>query len=315
MCFGGSDTQSSTQVTNTSLPAWAQNEAQGQIGMANNIAGQPWQQYPNARMADWTPDMTTAANATRGMAFDYMPAMSWSTGATQAAGNAALGEAGFNAPQVGAQGWQDFMNPHMDAITAAIQRQGSQQRNAIDRQAIARGAYGSNSRDILQGRQREGEGRAIGELASGAFNTAMGQNLQAQGANQNAAIQSLAGRLSALKTGMEGANQTGALTQLMQQMKGTDINALMGLGGAQRADAQKLLDLALGDWQEQRDWPLRGLNIRSSTLRGTPMPTSSTSTTTGPGANSAASNVGLGIGGAGLLYQMLGSPNLLKAFG
>src|SRR5262245_22629639 len=108
MCFGGGDdTQTSTSTTN--IPAWATKEAKGQIGMANTIANTPWQPYTGPRVADWTPQMMQASNTLDTSAGSWRPALDWSTGGT-------MMDTGFQAPNIGAQGWQDFFNPNMQAV-------------------------------------------------------------------------------------------------------------------------------------------------------------------------------------------------------
>ena len=121
-----------------------------------------------------------------------------------------------------------FMNPYMDNVIGEIQRQSDIQQQALQAQAVNRGAFGGGREGVqlaeLQGRTLG----AIGQAQAAGFGQALSA-AQAQQAAQVAAQQNAAKQLS----GFAGQQQ---------QMSQADIQQAAQLGQAQRGIGQAALE-------------------------------------------------------------------------
>jgi hypothetical protein len=82
-----------------------------------------------------------------------------------------------------------------------------------------------------------------------------------------------------------------------------DINTMLGTGAMQQTQGQRGLDLAYGNFAEQRDQPYANLNRLQAALKGAyyqPGSTSNTTTATVPQANPFSQIAGAGLAGLSL---------------
>lgn len=135
-------------------------------------------------------------------------------------------------------------------------------------------------------------------LANAAARNQMGQ-YNAQLAQQAALANQQAG-IAGANINMQAANLGGNLAGQMRGASMQDIQALANAGGMVRNMNQANLDTAYGDFEAQRDYPLRQLGIMQSALGQNPWG-SSQQTTQPLFQNNAANLMGYGIGAAGLL--------------
>lgn len=89
------------------------------------------------------------------------------------------------------------------------------------------------------------------------------RGLQAQGLNQQAALQQNRTAVDAAKVGMTGA-------QIGQQLTGQELSMLEAAGRAQTSLAQGELDIGYQNFLEQQAYPLDMLNLRMSALGQSP---------------------------------------------
>jgi hypothetical protein len=276
MCLGSN---SQTVVQANELPSWVTNQAQANLNEANNLASRPYTPYTGTRVAPFSADTMNAWNLTR------QNVGNWKDMFAQATGGASdvLGAS----PNANVEA---FLNPMQSYITDEIARQGAIARKGINAAATNAGAFDSARHGVVEGMQREGEARAIGQTMAGAYTTA-----------QDMAMRDTANRLAA-------AGMLGQLGTTGQQMDMRDAAALEAIGGAQEGKSQQNLDVAYQNFLDQLNWPVEMLNLRMAALSGSPY--STTRTSTGPGANTFAQNLGAFASLAGGLGSLGGSGGL-----
>jgi hypothetical protein len=180
---------------------------------------------------------------------------------------------GMNA---GPQGFQQnvgsYMSPYMQNVVDVEKREAGRQSGIMgtqqQAQATQAGAFGG-ARDALQRAERERNlAQQMGDI----------QSRGSQAAYESAANQF-----------RQGITQQSGLAQLQGQ-----------LGAQQQQQAQRPLDLAYQDFQNQQNYPYKQLGFMSDLLRGTPTGSSSTVNMYQPGPSGLQSLAGLGMGAYGL---------------
>jgi hypothetical protein len=270
---GGSSIPANTtsSVTNqVVLPPFIQDLAQRNIGRAEDLSNQPFQQFPGQTVAPVTP-LQQAGYDVAGSQLN----------ATQPVFQTALGQV-ENLPAT----TQSLLSPYLKDVEGAavsnIQRQGDIARTNLQSGAVGQGAFGGTrygvEEGLLDSETQRNIGQTVAQIESQGWNTAMDAALKQSGAE------------AALATGGQQAALTGA-------------QAAIGAGGAQQTQEQATLADALARWQAQQNWPYQQLAIAQGGLQGTPFGTQTTSTQ--PYAQNQTANLlgnvgaGLGLAGAG----------------
>jgi hypothetical protein len=278
------------------------------------------------RVAGLSPYQTQVGTelATMGTPSQFNLATQYGKGAADVFGTLS----GVQAPTVGigsitGQGvLGQYMSPYQQAVTdiqktAAITD--AQKANLAQNLGAARqGTYGG-ARQLLATTEREkalsgqlGQIQATGlqnayQQALAQFNAENQLGLQAQQANQNAALQAAQQRLSA---GQGLAGLTSTMGQLGIGQQATDLDRLKTVGAygdLQRAVQQQQLDTQYQDLMSRLRYPETQLGGISNILRGIPT-TDVTQTTATPAPSFASQLAGLGLAGLGL-YNMFNQPS------
>lgn len=209
-----------------------------------------------------------------------------------------------------------YMNPYIDAVTnrsaTLAKRTFDEQINpSIEAQFVRNGQRGSTAqikelqkgaRDITEGLQAQtnaqladaynqsasqfntDQGRFgdIAQLVGGLTNQDRGNELGA--AQLISGVGTSAGNLgiNQAQQQLASSNQLGALAQLAQSLGYRDAAALDAIGTQQQNLNQRNLDLAYGDFREQRDYPRQTVEWLSNIIRGLPSSTTTTSVNNGP---------------------------------
>lgn len=156
-------------------------------------------------------------------------------------------------------------------------------------------------------------GNALGNQALnyqqnlGQLGSTMG-NVAAQQMGQYGNLAQLAGNMSTnyANSLLRAGGQMGQLGQMEQTMALRDAAALEAVGQTQQAQDQRNLDLAYGDFLEQRNYPQQQAGFLSNMLRGVPYGTSTTTTQTGPASSYQPSPLSQ-VAGAAALTSALGN--------
>jgi hypothetical protein len=271
---GGSSqqpTNTTTQVNNSSLPAYAQPYYEDLMSRAQGASNTPYTPYDAQRIAGFNPNQVANQNATLGM--QAPAALGQASGMAQQAGLGAL-NAGANyhpeqinaqqlqqyqmaAPQQwGSQQAQNLMSPYaqnvMDVQKQQALRDAQQGQLAQNLGAARQGTYGG-ARQLLATTERERNlGQQLGGIeATGlqnAYTNAQQQFNTQQSLAQNTGAQNLQARL--------GVQQLGAGQNMQAQLanqQGYQFGADLGLRGLAQANqsAQTLSNLGMN--QQQAD--------------------------------------------------------------
>lgn len=246
-----------------------------------------------SRMSPYTQDVIDASMADLNKQIERARAR---TSARQA-GIAGRGGAGT---QLGEQAWTPFTELEEAGMRAAGSLSSNLRNQGYE---SARNQINTDLARLLQ----------AGTANQGAGLTAAQANqlnsLRAGTANQGAILQQRAlGRQGALDLANLGLSERG--------MRMGDINAMLGLGGMQQSQAQRPLDVAYQDWQQQQPWGWNRVNNLAGVLYGAPKNTI-TSGVASPWATAAglgSSALGM-LGGTGAFRGANGTPGWMSGVG
>lgn len=290
-------------TTTSNLPDWYTDYQKGILAKANAIAAEPYQAYGGPRLAGFTGDQTAAQGKVRAGQGLYQGTMN---NAISGSFGAADPNAGVNAAkpflnksgQAAYETVGNYMNPYNDAVTNRIAQLGARnlQENlmpAVNADFIRAGQYGSRNMmaevgNKLRDTQESVLAQQANVLQSGYNNAMTAAQTDAQRFGN---VGETFGNLtqSGQSQSLDANRVAAGLGTAAQDMYYKDTSALDTVGAAQQQLNQQNLDIAYGDFQKQRDYPLQQLNIMQSAQQGMQIPSSSTTTDTAPGRNFAPS--------------------------
>jgi len=254
--------KTSTQGTSYVAPSSVQGAREELIARTRGFAAEPFQPYVDAqgrtipRVAQFTPDQQRAFEATRGLA-------------TQAGGLSAL------TPELAQEGIaatrglattlpdtdiQRYMSPYTQAVLDPamrdIEERAARERLRLGQQAALTGSFGGSRQAIAEGELERGTQRTLAEESArqraAAYNNALAQFRMDQQ------------RIPEMYGAMQGQLGTG-LAQT-QGALGSMVNPLLATGGLQQDREQANLDVLRQQYEEERDFPLRGITALRQTL-------------------------------------------------
>ncbi len=236
-------------------------------------------QVPQQQVAEFDQQQKDAFGlATSGLGA-FQPYLNTASQYAQAA-TGAYDPTGQTAGQVG---YQDYMNPYQQHVTAGIESQFQKLQNQASAQAGQVGAFGG----ARQGVQSAELGRQQAE--------SVGQSLaQNYGQAQQQAQQQFAGQMG--RYGQAATQMAGLGGQQQQQQQG-DIASLMASGSVQQQRAQQIKDAEYRQGLQQMYEPYQRLGFVSDIYQGMPSSAMATAMGTSPGTSPLAQAVGTGITG------------------
>lgn len=288
------------------VPKWMSDYTQGLIARANAAAAEPYIPYGGPRIAGFDPNQEAAFGLTEENVGSYQPYLEGSAQGYAGGLEAAAGIPGAAQPYLDeASGrWTDpgtseaYMNPYIENVLnrneSLAQRTleedflpGLQKTFAGAGQYGSRGGTGSMEDIGVRGVRDITEG--LNEQNLAALSGAYGQAADIYGGEQGrqAELGRIRGGLEeARASGMyQGAQGLAGLGSEAQRMGITDAAALEAVGQQGQAMDQRSLDLAYGDFQEQRNLPFERTGFMSDIIRGLPsnaVPTSTSRHEYGP---------------------------------
>lgn len=311
---GGAGATNGNTVQQYTLPDWYNSYIQGIAAKATDIASNPYQAYPGARLADFNDDQRLAfdkVRANQGVANPNLDAagdlLSGATGRVQGA----LGQVGgFGTAAVDAVGgpaanWTDpgvadkYMSPYTKNVVDEIGRLGNRNITenilpSVQSSFTGAGQFGSTrNADILgqyirdaqvgiTGEQSKalqaGYTGAAGIFAGDANRTQQQGSLQAQ-TNLGAGNMNVTAARTGADTASQLATQQGALGQLKQSTAATDASALGAIGGAQQGLEQQGYDKSYQNFLTQQGWDWQQLGKVQGAVTGAQLPTGSSGST------------------------------------
>jgi hypothetical protein len=303
---GGQQPSSSTQTT-LSYPEEFKpmvNEM-AKRAIAQGTAG--YQAYGGNRIAGFDPLQLSSqqAVANLGPAQQLAPATQFAAQAGYNAGNFNYNPQNFQTQAVGTSSFTQpglaglYMSPYVQNVVDIQNREAQRSADIAgtqqQAQAIKSGAFGGSRDAIMQAEaarnlaQQKGDIQQKGmqaayEQAQNLYGTEAGRGLQAQQANQQAALeaQRLAEQsrqygagmgMQGLQTQLQAAQQLGGLGQQQFGMQKDIINA-MGSAGAQRqAMEQQRMSQDYQDFLTQKQYPYQQIAFLNEMLKGIPTQT------------------------------------------
>lgn len=275
----GSQRSSRTSTTTPIVPAEVEGARRDLFTRAGAFAAQPFQPYTAQRFAELTPDELAGFQAARNIAATS-GALSPLTSELVGEGVTAARSLAQRLPDVDLSG---YMSPYTQAVLEPALRdigeRAAQERLRLGQRSAQAGAFGGSRQAIAESELERGTQRAIGDLSAreraNAYNQAIAQFREDQT------------RIPGLFSTALGQVGTG-LAQTAARL-GTEVAPLTQIGGAQRALEQAELDFARQQFEEERDFPLRGIEVLRASLGLSPqvlgIGSTSTTTETAPGPN------------------------------
>lgn len=255
-------TRTATQTT-TQAPSGSTGAAVEELlARTRGFAAEPFQPYVDAqgnvipRVAGFTPDQQRAFEATRGLATQAGALSGLTPELTQQAIAATKGVA-TTLPGTDLSG---YMSPYTQAVLDPairdIEERAAKERLRLGQQSARTGSFGGSRQAIAESELERGTQRNIADVSAqqraAAYNQALEQFRKDQ---QN---------IPALYAGMQAQLGTG-LTQTQGALN-TMVNPLLATGGLQQAREQANLDVLRQQYEEERDFPLRGITALQKTL-------------------------------------------------
>lgn len=260
--------------------------------------GAAYQAYTGPQLAQFTDAERAAMEAMRqqttGLAgTDVAQATPYFTGAKTAAEGLGKQFTGDTA--------QQFMNPYQQAVVDQAKRKAVEdyERNiapAVTAQAIAQQPFGGSRQAISEAMARENLADRLTDIQERGLASAFDKG--------RAAFEAQKGRE------LQQAQQLTQLGQTIPQQALRDLAVQQQLGEQERQQEQLALDLAKGQFMEEREFPTRALQEYSAIVRGFPFQPSTYQTSTQYQATPSVANQLLQLGGAGMgaYTQFTGKP-------
>ena len=304
-----------TSDTSTKIPDWLTSASQQGIGAASNLLNGGTPQYNGQLYPGLTADQQSAQQMFQNAVGQYQPQYQQAQGYTN--------QATQQGPQINAQTYANglqnlgqYMNPYISDVVNSVDQLGQQNLstalNQTSDQAIGSGAYGGSRHGVQEGvataQNNLNTNNLLANLLSSGYTQAtglMGQdisnNLQAQGANQNA-FQSYMQNL------LNAGQQTSANATASRAANVGDINNVAQSGAIQQQTQAAQDQAAQNMWQYQNQYPFNALSAYNQTVQGAPHSTNQSTTTTGYNlqpvqnqqSNPLSTALGLGLGAASL---------------
>jgi hypothetical protein len=310
---GASGGPQTSEVVQTNLPEYAEPYYKRMMGRAEAESNRPYEGYPGARLADFSPDTQQSFQNVRGLGtptgFEAAE-----TAFTQGTGyESGYDQSQFGGGFFGSGAAQHYMNPYVDQVLnrqqARMQERFAEDQLGRDTRAVEAGAFGGTrhavgdeiARRELEQQLSDVEARELSNAytnAQGIYTSDQARRLQAEGMTDASGQIAEQLRQAGIGLGLGSAEQLANFGQLEQQLSLQRSGALSDQGAQQQALDQASADIGYGDFLNQRDFERQNVQFLSGTLQGVPVSPSSETFVQPPSSLSQA--LGLGIAGLNL---------------
>ena len=304
-------------LAGTDIPEWVSSAGRQLYDQAAEIASQDFPGYEGARIATYGDD-NNKLTALEQQGIDLLaqgtePFQGYLDDASAMADTLGQGyDQASRADLIGDSFSMDSAQPYMDMYQRSIDpaiaeiRKQTQQNLMGDSAAAARaGAFGGSRQGLreaetmTEGSRLAGDARVQAgargmEFASGRFDQERAARFEAEQARRSGYETQEAGRLRATET-LQG------FAPLAQGLNEQAASGMISSGQAQRQLDQQALDMAYGDYVEQRNYPQQQLNFALGALQGVPYNTRTIGLEEGTSYSQSPSIYGQTLGGLGSL--------------
>ena len=258
--------QQTSRATTPTAPSSVGRAREELIARTSGFAAEPFQPYVDAsgraipRVSAFTPDQQRAFETTRTLSGQAGALAGQAPELTQQAIEASRRFA-TTIPETDLSG---YMSPYTQAVLdpalREIEERSARERLRLGQQAARTGSFGGSRQAIAESELERGTQRTIGEesarLRQQAYNQALAQFRE----DQQRIPQLYSGALAQLGTGLA---QTGSRLA-------TEAQPLVNLGTAEQGLNQRNLDVMREAFLEERDYPIRGIDVLRGSLGLTP---------------------------------------------
>jgi hypothetical protein len=254
--------QKTTETSSSTLPANTQAAVDELLARTRGFAAEPFQPYVDAqgnaipRVAQFTADQQKAFGSARTLA-DQAGGLSALTPELVQQALAATRGVATTLPETDIEA---YMSPYtqgvIDPMVRAIEERAAKERLALGQQSARTGSFGGSRQAIAESELSRGTQRNIAETTASERAKAYNQALEQFRKDQ--------ANIPALYSAMQG--QLGTGLQQTQGAFGSMVNPLLQTGGLQQARDQANLDVLRQQYEEERDFPLRGITALRQTL-------------------------------------------------
>ncbi|HJQ13040.1 MAG TPA: hypothetical protein VJ840_18555 [Gemmatimonadaceae bacterium] len=297
-----------TNTVQQQIPDWMQGYIQNNYQFGKEVASIPYSGYQGQGTAPVNAQQQAGISTINNAG---APANTMMT----AGANSAAGAANYNPQMVAptASSIGNYLSPYLnqvrDTTNLAIQQQGDIQNQQIAGNATAAGAYGGSRQAVQEALNnkytQQNIAQADAAIGNQGFNTALGADLQAQQANQQAGLTGNAQRLQAgVDLGAIGQGYANTNVGLGQ--------AQIGGGTLEQQTQQNANNFNYGQWYNQMMWPYQQLSALTGSMYGgsvggsTTQPTYSNNTGNAIGSGLAAAGVAGALGASGMASAGIG---------
>jgi hypothetical protein len=229
-----------TTQTQTILPQWYTDYATNLLSKARTATEQPYQRYDVARIAPFQQEQQQAFDLYKQGMGGYQP---YVNSANQALNR---GTGSFTDPGVS----QRYMNPYIQNVISGIGSTAARNLSEnilpqLNRTFVGGGTFGgSRSAEFMRRAVRDTQSAALGKQTE-ALADAYGAGADLYGAEAGRAL--------------TGAQQYSQLGQSAQEQRLRELSGLESIGAKRQELAQTSANLAYGDFERQRDYPITQL--------------------------------------------------------
>lgn len=275
--------QTTSSTSTPTMPTGVQQTIDELLARTRGFAAEPFQPYVDAsgkpipRVAEFTTDQQKAFENARKLSEQAGGLSSLVPGLTNEALTAIKGMA-TTLPNTDLSG---YMSPYtqavLDPMIRDINENAARQRLALGQQSARTGSFGGSRQAIAESELGRNTQRNIADTSA-----------QQRAAAYTSALDQFRKDQQAIPTLWNAAQgQVGTALKQTQDAFGSQVNPLLSTGGLQQAKDQANLDVLRQQYEEERDFPLRGIAALRQTL-GLPatnlgIGTASTSTTPSSG--------------------------------
>ena len=304
-------------LTGTDIPEWVSAAGRQLYDQSAEIASQDFPGYEGARIATYGDDNNKLTDLERQgidlLAQGNEPFQGYMDNASAMANTLGQGYdqasradlLGDNFSMASAQPYMDMYQRSIDPAIAEIERQTRQNLMGDSAAAARAGAFGGSrqglreAETVTEGSRLAGDARVQAgargmEFASGRFDQERAARFEAEQARRGGYETQEAGRLRATET-LQG------FAPLAQGLNEQAASGMISSGQAQRQLDQQALDMAYGDYVEQRNYPQQQLNFALGALQGVPYETRTIGLEQGTQYSQSPSIYGQTLGGLGSL--------------
>ena len=330
---GGGVNETTSTVTQTNLPEYAEPYITRLMQRAEEESLSPYTTYEGQRLAMFTPEQELAMSGKSGLAIAGDPEQfgmasnvmgnlaqnqiqlpDGTFGTALGSGQALAGQT-FNQPTynpdgtVSYQNVDAYMNPYqqsvIDVAQDAAREQSLRASNLIAGEAAASGGLGGYREGIMQSERENALTKQIADIQAMGSAENYAQAQAAYNQDRNARLGAIGVDQATRQQQLQAAEQLGGLGFAGQAAEIQRMDQLGQAGTARQAMQQQLYDSGYQEFQDQLAYPRQNISFYQQALRGMPITPGQQVSTYAPTPSAASQMLGMGLGGLGL-YQAMG---------